>query len=195
MRYTLVVSLLVSILVHFCLILSLKPNANLDLSKESKLHQPNLNTIVLQVGFSALEAPEPEGLAVSPKVIEQGIDKKIDENKLSKSELENKATGATGNQSSLNRYLKPSDVDITAIPFGAIAIPSKSRINGLVERYQLRVFVDRNGVVSSVVSLDKLTAEQLFYSEIETQVKKMLFMPAKKNGVVVDSFIDIALEL
>ena len=61
--------------------------------------------------------------------------------------------------------------------------------------YKVRVFINKNGFVDQVVNLNQDDPEQIFYTNIEEQIKKLTFIPAKKNSTEVDSYIDIALEL
>jgi hypothetical protein len=72
--------------------------------------------------------------------------------------------------------------------------PRQSSNSKLLVVYQLRIFIDKSGNVNQVVNLDRNNSEPLFYSEIVNQVKKLMFIPAKKNGVAVDSYVEVVLE-
>jgi len=177
MRY----ALLLSIFVHFLLVFSLK--IDLDLDNESRLYEPNLNAGVLQVRFFKLKA-------INATCINEDSHRQLHPNKqgeigrASQKKLEQYAN-----------YLKPSEVDITAIPLHELAIRNELKIDSTIITYHLRIFVDKNGEVNQVINWDDKTTTLASYAEVANQVKRMIFIPAKKNGVVVDSFIDIALEV
>lgn len=220
MRYKLPIAVLVSVLVHVFLIVNLTFTINTNLTKQyigTVLARPNLSANVLQVGFLILSQPKllrlERELAITEYAKPFENSNKSDEiNALAKNRHEiqieslKKEFGlplikvtqnvpSSGNDNPLNHYLKPSDVDITAIPVHGIEPPTPTSINKLLVVYQLRIFINKNGSVDQVVNLDRSTTEQLFYAEIEAQVKKLVFIPARKNGAEVDSYIEIALEI
>lgn len=212
MHQKLAVAILVSVLAHIFLIANLSFPLNSSLSEHNidiDLIKPNMRAKVLQVGFSILDRPkllrlERELTTVEyTNKIERTNNNTISINKPRTQEVLLKMSLPTltqdsensSNQYSINRYLKPSDVDIRAIPLHGISPPTPVSPNKLLVTYQFRVFINKSGIVDQVVNLDSNNTEQLFYSEIEAQVKKMVFIPAKKNGVEVDSYIEIALEV
>ena len=214
MPYKLPIAILVSVLVHILLIANLKFPINTDLSKQDvdiELREPNLGAIVLQVGFLNLASPERElvttgyvnTLEYSKKSgdintlpnnrhIVRKESSKIDIGLSTMSMTQN--APFSGNKNLQVQYLKSNNVDIRAIPVHGIELPTPTGSSKLLLVYQLRVFINKNGNVEQVVNLDKNNTKQLFYAEIEAQVKKLIFIPAKKNGVEVNSYIDIALE-
>lgn len=214
MRYELVIAIFASVLLHIFLIANLTFPINTNPSKQDidiALRKPHLSAGVLQVRFSSLVQPELLRLQTRPEAI-KGTDDSVEVNVLSKNRLTTQIetskivltlplshatenTDASGNENPLNQYLKPSDVDIRAIPLHGIELPRQASNIKLLVVYQLRIFVDKSGNVNQVVNLDRNNSEPLFYSEIVNQVKKLMFIPAKKNGVAVDSYVDVALEV
>jgi hypothetical protein len=211
MRYELAIAIFTSVLVHVFLIANLTFPINTNLSKQDiDLRKPNLSAGVLQVRFSSLVRPKLLRLQTRPEATKD-TDDSVDVNVLSKNRLTNQTetsktvltlplsnaienTDASGNGNPLNQYLKPSDVDIRAIPLHGIEPPRQSSNSKLLVVYQLRIFIDKSGNVNQVVNLDRNNSEPLFYSEIVNQVKKLMFIPAKKNGVAVDSYVEVVLE-
>ncbi|MDO9281180.1 MAG: hypothetical protein Q7T88_02215 [Methylotenera sp.] len=219
MRYKLPIAVLVSVLAHLFLIANLNLATNTNFTKQNidtELAKPSLSTNVLQVGFLIFSQPkllrlERElALTEHPQYLENA-NKNDDINASAKISHENQIKPlkkklelpvikvaqnqlGSSNDSLLNHYLKPSDVDITAIPVYGIEPPIQTSTNKLLVVYQLRIFIDKNGSVDEIVNLDIGNSEQIFYAEIEARVKKLVFIPAKKNGVEVNSYIDIALE-
>ncbi|MDI1298851.1 hypothetical protein [Methylotenera sp.] len=205
-------ALVVSALMHVALVLNLK-FINCNLSKyniKAELTAPNLSTDVLQVGFLVLSQPKPQSIQneleltghdrnkeethaqfersqevqLEPEIIEHGLP------------LNNATvnTSNSGDKLTNKQYYKSSEVDMSAIPIHGIEQPTMLSGSKLLEVYQLRVFISKNGIVDRVVNLNKDRDSQLFYSQVEEQVKNLTFIPAKKNGVAVDSYIDITLE-
>lgn len=93
----------------------------------------------------------------------------------------------------LKQYFKVSEVDISAIPMHGIESPINAA--AIFEVYKFRVFINKSGGVDKIVNLNETEMPQLFYLEVEDQLKALTFIPAKKNGAEVDSYIDIALEM
>lgn len=97
---------------------------------------------------------------------------------------------------SFDSYLKPTDVDMSIIPLYAL------RFNNDIETVSgpagvpiyLRIFVDQHGVVKKVLSLEELPVQLSDYKKIVTNIEQTQFIPAKKNGVAVNSYIDVTLE-
>ncbi|MDP2229725.1 hypothetical protein [Methylotenera sp.] len=198
--------------------LTLPINTNLNKQYiDTELAKPNLSANVFQVGFLILSQPKLLRLERELAITEyakplENSNKSDDINLLAKNRHDiqiepmkkelglplitlTKNTLSSGNEDLLSRYLKPSDVDITAIPLHGIEPPMPTSINKLLVVYQLRIFINKNGNVDQVVNLDRGNTEPLFYAEIEAQVKKLEFIPARKKGVEVDSYIEIALEI
>lgn len=193
MRYGLIVAMLLSVLVHVLLIAGLTFSINANLGKSDsaiKSTKPNLNANTLQVGFIHLSAPES---LVLEKKLNMPADKHSGAGINAVLESEHKVQ-KTAPSDRLSAYLKPSDVDMRAIPMHGITPPIQVGVGQLLEVYRLRVFVNKRGNVERVINLDNSTSKQLFYADIERQVKELLFIPAKKEGLAVDSYIDIALE-
>lgn len=202
MRYKLPIAVLVSALVHVFLIANLTFPINTDFTKQyidTALAKPNLSVNVLQVGFLILSQPKLLRLERALATHTESVGNKSDNiNVLAKIkhktqiELLKKEFGlplikmtqnqlGSGNDNPLNHYLKPSDVDITAIPVHGIEPPIPTSINKLLAVYRLRIFINKNGSVDQIVNLDIGNSEQIFYAEIEARVKKLVFIPAKKK--------------
>ncbi|MDO9051623.1 MAG: hypothetical protein Q8N02_07735 [Methylotenera sp.] len=220
MRYKLPIAVLVSVLIHVFLIANLNLAINTNFTKQNidtELAKPSLRkNNVLQVGFLILSPPKLLRLERELALTEhsqylENANNNDDINASAKISHENQIKPlkkklelpvikvaqnqlGSSNDSLLNHYLKPSDVDITAIPVYGIEPPIQTSTNKLLVVYQLRIFIDKNGSVDEIVNLDISNSEQIFYAEIEARVKKLVFIPAKKNGVEVNSYIDIALE-
>ena len=212
MRYKLFVSLLVSILLHAILIL----NLNFSISNhykagvKSESSTNNLNTSVLKVGFLVLVQPkqlyekskseqrkteenahvEPEQFVNSQKIQVESQDSEL--GIVSDNFVANNPEA--GDDINNVKYFKSNEVDIDAIPLHGIESNVSSNTNKLLEVYKLRIYINRYGGVDRVINLNTDMTTRLFYSEVEMQVKSLTFIPAKKNGVEVDSFIDIFLE-
>lgn len=209
MSYKLFIALFASLLVHVILIFNLTLFNNTGVSTESfkgELTTPNLNVPILQVGFLVLSEPKDEPLEIKPSPIELGTNSNpliehIYKTQIKSQELNpNLPLTVSNNNNSHSKitqqqYFKPSEVEIRAIPVHGIAPPIPTTVNKLLVVYKIRVFINKNGFVDQVVNLNKDNTEQIFYSNIEEQIKKLEFIPAKKNGIEVDSYIDIALEL
>lgn len=213
MRYELAIAIFASVLVHVFLIINLAFPVKTNLSQQDvdlDLKKPNLSANVLQVRFSTLVRLELLRLETNPEATKYA-DESADINELAKNrpatQLEvsklvltlplshaTENTDASGNKTPLNQYLKPGDVDIKAIPLHGIEPPKQTGNSKLLVAYQLRIFVDKNGNVNQVVNLDRSNSAQIYYLEIVGQVKNLLFIPAKKNGVAVDSYVEVSLE-
>lgn len=208
----LLTALVVSALAHVILIVNLTfINSNFFESNiETELTTSNLSTSVLQVGFSVLSKPKPLSIQNKLEPMDQGENKedrfaqfgtsrkvqlepKIRELGLPVNEVTTNIS-KSGTELKNRQYYKSSEVDMSAIPIHGIEPPTTTSESKLLEVYQLRVFINKNGIVDQVVNLNANSAPQLFYSQVEVQVKNLSFIPAKKNGVEVDSYIDIALE-
>jgi hypothetical protein len=208
----LLIAIFASLLIHAILVFNLTLFNNADVYTENfegELTASNLNVPVLQVGFLVLPKPKDLPLEKKPSSIEliKNSDKiyAIIENNhkfqtkpqeldsgLSLTELDKNTSSTKFPQ---QQYFKPSEVDIRAIPVHGIEPPIPTTVNKLLVVYKVRVFINKNGFVDQVVNLNEDDPEQIFYTNIEEQIKKLTFIPAKKNSTEVDSYIDIALEL
>lgn len=212
MRDKLLTALVVSALVHVILIVNLKfINSNFSESNiNAELNIPNLSTSVLQVGFLALGKTTTLPAQNKLELVGQDKSKKYEYSQFEHNKkvlleheiteqalpLNNAPENITNTSAKFanKQYYKPSEVDISAIPMHGIELPRTTSAIKLLEIYKLRVFINRNGTVDHVVNLNKDVVSQLFYTQVEEQVKNLTFIPAKKNGVEIDSYIDIALE-
>jgi hypothetical protein len=95
----------------------------------------------------------------------------------------------------LDSYFKSTDVDMSVIPLHELRLDNKLPISSVDATWYLRIFVDQYGIVKEVLSLEAMQLELSDYSEVVARVEHMQFIPAKKNGVAVKSYIDVALEV
>jgi hypothetical protein len=211
MSSKLFIALFASLLVHAIIIFNLTFLNNTDVftrNFEHELNTPNLSAPVLQVGFLVLSKPKdlPVENKQSPIALSErsdnvyalvGNNHKVQVKPQEPHQglpLTENAKNTSNSKITQQQYFKPSEVDIRAIPVHGIEPPIPTTVNKLLVAYTLRVFINKNGYVDQVVNLSKDNVEQIFYSNIEEQIKKLTFIPAKKNGVEVDSYIEIALE-
>jgi hypothetical protein len=211
MSSKLFIALLASLLVHAILIFNLTFLNNTDVFNRNfkdELTTPNLSDPVLQVGFLVLSKPKYLAIENKQSPIElsksgDNIYTLIENNhkvQVKPQEpdqglaLTENAKNTSNSKIAQQQYFKPSEVDIRAIPVHGIEPPIPTTVNKLLVAYNLRVFINKNGYVDQVVNLSEDNTEQINYSNIEEQIKKLTFIPAKKNGVEVDSYIEIALE-
>lgn len=202
MRY----ALFISIFVHLLLIF----NIDLDSDKQHKLSQSNLSARLVQVRLSNLELFQQgnsQANTIDSKKFSNGDIQKTSPYEKSEAKPIRQtqqtevishlfSTANKGNDENLYAaYLKPDDVDIVAMPLRELEISNNQRVNPIIFTYHLRIYIDKNGEVEHLVNLDNSTAKLASYAEVASQIKKMTFIPAKKNGVVVDSYIDISLEI
>jgi hypothetical protein len=212
MRYKLLIAIFASLLVHAILIFNLTFFNSTNVLKrnffEGELTTPNLSVPVLQVGFLVLSKPKNLSMEnkKTPIAFSENSGKiyAVVENshkvqmKPQESNQGLPLTPTDKNISNSNvtqlQYFKPNEVDISAIPVRGIEPPIPITVNKLLAVYKMRVFINKNGSVDQVLNLNQDDTEQIFYSNIEEQIKKLTFIPAKKNGIEVDSYIEIALE-
>ena len=209
MSLRLLIALCVSGLLHAILVFNLTSfnrtnGIELHSSKSSDL--TSLNTPVLQVGFLVLsqrkKLPNSEDIAPVEKQFPSTPSKNSSENtyKLTQNNHSDDVSHIQPNNItsiaivSHASYLKPSDVDISAIPLQGIKPPAITFVNTLPKTYKVRIFINKNGAVDQVLNLSESDTTQTGYTDIEEQVRKLTFIPAKKVGDAVDSYIDIALE-
>ncbi len=212
MNNKLFTALFFSALAHVILIVGLTfINSNFFESNiEAELTRPNWSRHILQVGVLVLSKPKPLTIQNKLEPIVQGENKErtfaqLETSQKMQSEPEVTAAGLPITEVATNtsnagakltdkHYYKPSEVDMGAIPMHGIELSTMTSESKLLEVYQLRVFINKSGIVDLIVDLNADSVPQLFYSQVEMQVKKLTFIPAKKNGVEVDSYIDVALE-
>lgn len=214
MSFKLLIAIFASLLIHAILIFKLTTfnNANV-FTRNSKgaLTTTNLSVPILQVGFVVLsksnELTTPNDITIEDKQALMSLSKSSDntlthiENAQIANQALNRGLSQAQNDQSFSiskvtqpHYFKSSEVDISAIPLHGVRPPILITINKLLEIYKIRVFINKNGIVDQVVNLNESNSVQINYSNIEEQIKELTFIPAKKEGVEVDSYIDIALE-
>ncbi|MDI1360753.1 hypothetical protein [Methylotenera sp.] len=203
MRNKLLTALLVSVFAHVILIFNLSMAKNSNFSKRDlrgKLLISSLSAPALQVGFLTKPLPSQNKQELNNKSnigddMHTGLNSSLPIKPQGEHThpLVGLAHSDISGTEELKQYYKVSEVDMSAIPQHGIESPISEY--KLLEVYQLGVFINKNGSVDKVVNLIEGKKPQLFYTKIEEQVKNLTFIPAKKNGIEVDSYIEIALEM
>ena len=204
------ITLLISLLVHL-LIVSVNFNHLFKIETVAGANKVNLKHQVFEVGFidktqlkqNHLKTliPESDNRAQlqenSPVSNKYGVGKLAPEHP----QYEDVAQQDSANliekldvESMLGTFLKPADVDTKAAPLKAVEIPIRLGESRLLASLSFRVYVDKFGDTQKVVSLDENAASQIFYDEIHTQLLQIKFIPAKKLGQEVDSYLDVIFE-
>jgi hypothetical protein len=91
----------------------------------------------------------------------------------------------------LNQYYSSTATDRKALPIGNIDI---AQLQGeIVDNFplQLRIYIDDKGKVKSIERLAVLEQDQALANKLERLLYDLTFIPAKKNGLEVNSYQDI----
>lgn len=92
----------------------------------------------------------------------------------------------------LTDYLSEQDVEIKALPSNNIDHTKLNDvfISGLP--IKMRLYINSEGRVVKIDRLDALAQDFQLQEALEKTLLEMSFLPAKKNGIVVNSYQDIA---
>jgi hypothetical protein len=91
----------------------------------------------------------------------------------------------------LNQYYSSKATDRKALPIGNIDI---AQLQGeIVDNFplQFRIYIDDKGKVKSIEQLAVLEQDQALANKLERLLYELTFIPAKKNGIEVNSYQDI----
>lgn len=91
----------------------------------------------------------------------------------------------------LNQYYSSKAIDRKALPIGNI---DTAQLQGeIVDNFplQFRIYIDDKGKVKSIEQLAVLEQDQALANKLERLLYDLTFIPAKKNGVEVNSYQDI----
>ncbi|WP_092351272.1 hypothetical protein [Collimonas sp. OK242] len=92
---------------------------------------------------------------------------------------------------SLPIFYGPQEVDKNASPYSA---PDPDLLAGVVASglpIRLRLYIDANGVVTSIEKLQALADDQEAFERIERMLRGTAFMPARLAGADVNSYQDL----
>ncbi|HEY3299767.1 MAG TPA: hypothetical protein VGJ90_03255 [Methylophilaceae bacterium] len=97
----------------------------------------------------------------------------------------------TNNDAPLNQYYSSKDTDRKALPVGNI---DTAMLQGeMIDNFplQFRIYIDDKGKVKSIEQLAVLEQDKALANKLERLLYDLTFIPAKKNGVEVNSYQDI----
>lgn len=104
---------------------------------------------------------------------------------------DNTEQSQTSNDVPLNQYYPSKNTDRKALPVGNI---DTAMLQGeIIDNFplQFRIYIDDKGKVKSIEQLAVLEQDKALANKLERLLYDLTFIPAKKNGVEVNSYLDI----
>lgn len=101
------------------------------------------------------------------------------------------AQSQTSNDEPLNQYYSGKNTDRKALPIGNI---DTAMLQGeIIDNFplQFRIYIDDKGKVKSIEQLAVLEQDKALANKLERLLYDLTFIPAKKNGVEVNSYQDV----
>jgi hypothetical protein len=110
---------------------------------------------------------------------------------LASNSRDDSAQSQTSNDVPLNQYYSSKNTDRKALPIGNI---DTAMLQGeVIDNFplQFRIYIDDKGKVKSIEQLAVLEQDRALANKLERLLYDLTFIPAKKNGVEVNSYQDV----
>jgi seryl-tRNA synthetase len=189
--------ILISFFLHILAFVLIQPHNSVQQKKYSP-YQLSIKILKKQTNNLQDELADPKSKKTQTKKILGEKKQKVrivEQEKLIKNLVEKTELAETivpeVNQDHSKNYLAVKDVDTKALPIGNIDISMVSDVYRPGVVVSLRLFINMYGRLDKIERITFNKDDLQFVERLEALLKEATFIPAKKNGLNVDSFQEI----